>query len=552
MLPLPPVLPDVPGQERRADPLTPGVAPSEGSTTARRFLLAGGEVAFALVACLLFAVWATTIEVDPLDRVGQVSGLAALQLRFLLVALTCAVIAGAVVRARPRARDGVVRLACALLAGLSTGITAGGLVVALRGTPWPLVPLGDSFQLATWASDVQEGRAIPGSYPPLFVHLLARYAELTDQITPYALKDLYVVSLALIGPTAYLAWRLVLPPVWALVIGVVAALPFATPYKAFTYLPLLAVLPLLVWLTRAVRTAHCRSLGANTARGAVLGLAVGLLFLLYSGWFVWPAPGVVVAVAMVVPWRRGPGRALVLLGSAGAVFLAVAAWHLVPLLTAAGTIQDTYFYFDALADPAYVAMFRNDYPGADAANWPPPGELGGVGLFTVLLAVGLGSALALGARRSLVIMVGSCAVSAWLFRFVLASQMYETQTVQLWPRTLMQILYCLLVLCGYAVYLAVRRSRLLLSAVAAPVGPHGPRRAAGIPVAGAFAGLALVFSSAASATADTWMPTDLKGSAGELTMMSHTTRTAEGPCPRFAPEGVCEDSLSQYRTGGSQ
>jgi hypothetical protein len=518
----------------------------------RRTVLPAGEVGVAVTACLVFAVWARSIEVDPIDRVGQVSGLAALQLRFLVVALVTAVLAVAVVKAFPTARDAVIRLVCALLAGLSTGITAGGLVIALRGTPWPLVPLGDSYNLAIWASDVQDGTPIPPSYPPLFVHLLARYAQLTDQITPYALKDMYIITLALIGPTAYLAWRLVLEPVWALAIGVVACLPFAAPYKAFTYLPLLAVLPLLVWLAQAVRRADRASLAAALTRGAAAGLALGLLFLLYSGWFVWPAPGAVVALAMVVPWRRGPARALAMLASAGVVFLAVAAWHLVPLLAGASAIEDTYFYFDALADPAYVAMFRNDYPGADAAIWPPTGELGGVGLFTVLLAVGLGSALALGARRSLVIVAGSCAVSAWLFRFVIASQMYETQMVQLWPRTLMQILYCLLVLCGYAVYLAFCRGRMLLQALPAPASPQSRRSGPGIPVAGGLAALALLFSSAASSTANTWMPKDQVGSAGGLTFQSHTTTTADGSCPRFAPEGKCFDLLSQYRTGAPQ
>lgn len=538
----------------RAAEAAPAVVPAPGRArrVARRAVLPAGEAGVAVAASLLFAGWARSIEVNPLDRVGQVSGLAALQLRFLLVALVVAALSAGVVKALPWARPAVVRLVCALLAGLATGITAGGLVIALRGTPWALVPTGDSLVLAQWATDVQEGTPIPGVYPPLFVHLLARYADLTGQITPYALKDLYIISLALIGPTAYLAWRLVLPPVWALAIGGVASLPFAAPYKAYTYLPLLAVLPLLVWLTRAVRSADRGSWAASLTRGAAAGLALGLLFLLYSGWFIWPAPGAVIALALVVPWRRGPARALALLGSAGVVFLVVAAWHLFPLLSEAGQVKDTYFYFDAITDPAYIAMFRNDYPGADAANWPPPGELGGVGLFTVLLAVGLGSALALGARRSLVIMAVSCAISAWVFRFVIASDMYATQTVQLWPRTLMQILYCLLVLCGYAVYLAVSNGRLLLRALPAPLLPPGRRVNAGIPVVGALAALALLFSSAASSTANTWMPKPVAGSAGDLTMLSHTTTTVEGDCPAFAPGGQCEDRLPQLRARASR
>jgi galactan 5-O-arabinofuranosyltransferase len=57
-------------------------------------------------------------------------------------------------------------------------------------------------------------------------------------------------------------------------------------------------------------------------------------------------------------------------------------------------VQDRYFYFDTSVEPAYIAMWRNDLPG-DVGPWPPPGELAGVGVFTLLLVVGLGAAVAL-------------------------------------------------------------------------------------------------------------------------------------------------------------
>ena len=113
-----------------------------------------------------------SIVVDPLDRIGQVSGLAALDLRF--------------VRPRPAGPRGVwggrparrgaawpvVRpLACAAVAGLATGLVGGGILLALRGTDWPLFAYwGDSGQLVRWADDLLAGRGVPADYPPVVIH----------------------------------------------------------------------------------------------------------------------------------------------------------------------------------------------------------------------------------------------------------------------------------------------------------------------------------------------------------------------------------------------
>ena len=96
------------------------------------------EIVVAIASSALFVAWSRAIDVNPLVRVGQVSGLAALQLRFavLCVLVVAALLLIELLRLRfaPFAR----KLACAAVAGLSSGLVAGGIVVALHGTPWGL------------------------------------------------------------------------------------------------------------------------------------------------------------------------------------------------------------------------------------------------------------------------------------------------------------------------------------------------------------------------------------------------------------------------------
>ena len=133
--------------------------------------------------------------------------------------------------------------------------------------------------------------------------------------------------------------------------------------------------------------------------------------------------------------------------------------HLTGLLSPNGGTSDNYMYFDTRTDPAYIAMWRNDSGANVGPTWPPLGELGNVGLFSVLLVAGLALALALGWRRTTVIACCGVMAGAWLLRFYLAGQMYATGKVQLYPRTTVLILYCLLVLIGYTIYLATDRIR---------------------------------------------------------------------------------------------
>lgn len=459
----------------------------------------------------LFALYCSVIKVDPLQRIGQVSALSSMGLMFTILALL--LVGALVVAARVRGGAGFDRtasLVCAAIAGLATGMVAGGIVVALHGTPWGLNGHGgDAGVLIEWTNDVRRGNALPPAYPPLSVYMLGWYADLFGTTSATAVKHMQIVGTALVGPILYLSWRLLLRPIWALAIGVVAALPLidTSPYAPYANGVLMVLIPLLVWFFDVLRRADEHSIAQLARRGAAFGGAVGVLCLMYSGWFQWSAPGVLVVGLVLFPWRRAPRPAAILCGAAVAMFLAVAGRYLYGALTQGEGIVDNYIYFDVNTDPAYVAMYRGDLPGA-VGMWPPLGELAGVGLFTVLMAIGLGASIALGRARTLVITVGSILGGCFLFRFWYAHLLWHTKLVQLYPRTTPEILYCLLILTGYAVHLAVER--------------RGKNAESPSVMIGALCGLMLVFGSAGSAISDHYMPNnDRPVSPGWLAWQAH-------------------------------
>lgn len=520
----------------------PGTEASGGQPDTERRADVGHGLAFlgeALVATsmsLLLVQLSRSVDVNPLDRIGQVSGLAALDLRFLVLGLVvlAAVIVTAAVRA-PRVFPLTCRLACAGVAGLATGLMGGGLVLALRGTTWPLfADLGDAGQLTGWADSLVAGGSMPAAYPPLAVHLLAWWAELTTSSTADALQIMQIVGTALFGPVAYLAWRLLLPPGWALGIGLVAALPLIEPYKPYSNAVLIALLPVTIKFLQLLSRSGTASWRRLALSGLGAGAATGLLFLTYSGWFVWSAMGVCAALLIVFPWRTGFVRGLVLLGVTSTVFLGIAAPHLLGILRAAGGAKDTYFYFDTYVEPAYIAMWRSDLPG-NPGPWPPPGELASVGLFTVLLVVGLGVAIALAGQHTVVITLGCCLISSWLMRFWLAGQMYETQSVQLYPRTTAEILYCLLLLCGFAAYFASQRfgrPRIGLSARS--------------PAIGALSAVLLLSLFAGSAISDHYLPRP-DNSQGILAYFAQMVKQQNGNCPAYSWPDKCAASSRELQ-----
>lgn len=503
-------------------------------------LLVAAEVVLALLAAGVLAFWSRSINVNPLVRTGQVSGLAGLQLRFAILGIVLVAAVLVVVRLRGSAVVPVVtRLGAATMSGLLSGMLAGGVTLALRGTSLPFFGTmagGDFATIDRWAQSIVDGHStLQAFYPPLPVYTLAWFSEVTGTPVAFAFKDLELIGAALFGPVAYLAWRLLLRPLPALAIGVVAALPLIEFYKPYENLVLIALVPILAKLLQYVRSAGERDYRQLVIGGVLFGVALGICFLSYSGWFVWSALGFVVALLITLPWRTALAKAWTVLGVTAVVMIAMCFHQMFALLRASSSVKDAYFYFDTGVDPAYIAMWRGPFPGA-VTVWPPPGELGGVGLFTIILGLGLAAAMFLGLRNSVVITAACCFAGAWLMRFYYASQMFQQQAVQLYPRTTMEILYCLLLLTLVSVMLGWERLRestvaLLRKGAGAVAGRSLP---AG--VIGAFCALLLVLGSAGSASVDNYLPRN-DNSMGELAWVGQTSRMPDNRCSVYlAPD----------------
>ncbi|WP_158841548.1 hypothetical protein [Saccharothrix deserti] len=518
------MLSTAPEQPLRTSP--ENTPPPPTAPRGRGWLLAA-EAVVSVAAAALMVFLARRVDVNPLDRIGQVSALAALQLRYALIAVVLLVLAVLTTRVRWVAHAPLVRrLAAATAAGLFGGLVAGAIAVALRGTSWGLnAGYGDAGALIRWTETLIGTGTMQADYPPGWVHATAWYSRLTDTPPEYTLRILQIAGTALFGPIAYLSWRLLLSPLWALGLGVVPAMVLIDPYKPYTNLMLVVMVPVLLAVLRGLRRAADTPWRGIVLRGVGFGAALGVVFLVYSGWFVWSAPGVLVAALAVFPWRTGWRRGLALVAITLVVFATVSARHLYGILRASGSVKDRYFYWDTWVEPTYIAMWKSDLPGGNPGPWPPPGELAGVGLFTVLLLIGLAAAIAVARTRTVVITLTAVFGGAWLLRFHFASQMYATDAVQLYPRSTAELLYCLLLLTGFAGYYGLRRLggvARVRSALASP--------SLGL---GVLTALLLLIASAGSSVGDRYMPR-ADDSPGILAMNAQLIKLLDGTCPAYA------------------
>jgi len=478
-----------------------------------------GVVSITAAAGLL--VLATQIKVNPMVREGQVSGLAALQLRFAWLALP--LIAVVIANARSAHFELISRFVCAAFAGLASGFVAGGVAIALRGTPYCLNGhWGDSGTLALWANAISAHDPSgypPHFYPPLFPWALAWYKDLVGQPALYALKDLQLAGAAVLGPVSYLAWRMLLRPGWALAIGILAAFVVIEPYKPYENLVLVVLLPTVIRYLQVLRRADERTIKQLLEAGLVFGVAFGVMCLTYSGWLRWSAPGVIASALIVVPWRGGRWKASVVLGVLTIAVFTVVIWGYlwnietyVKEIAPSGQpiVRDNYVYFDVLIDPAYFAMWKGDLPGATTV-WPPPGEIGGLGVYSLLGFSGIGIALAMGRARTAVIALLSIFTGTWLMRFWYAHLMFKTHFVQLYPRTSIELAYIIVVVGGFAAYYVVE--------YVARRREDSPLRDRWASI-GSLVALAFVIGSAASSVADRYMPTQAL-SPGRLANLAH-------------------------------
>ncbi|MEU8511835.1 hypothetical protein AB0C76_09645 [Kitasatospora sp. NPDC048722] len=575
--------PDVVG----APSSTPGGArgtSSGGTTTARaggrferwtekRWFLPLGEGVVSVVVALGFMLLCTHISVNPVTRIGQVSGLAKIQQYAALLGIpVLAVLLFLAYRGTLRYYQVAQRLACAAVAGLGTGVVAGGIVVALHGTPWGLGGQeGDPGNLMGMANDMMRGKGLPGVYPPLFPALLAVWAKLFHNGVAgvgHALKDLQLILSALVGPMAYLSWRMLLRPFWAMAVAVPTSIVFLDPIRPYSHGSMLVLLPLLAACFREIRRADELSTRAAVLRGLGFGVAFGVMFLWYSGWYLWAAPGSFILGLMLFPWRRGRvaiKRAVVFLGTLLVTAAVIGAPLLYQLVRLGATTMDRYAYINTYIDPAYVMGWASDRAGdLTYHDYPASGELAGQTGFGVLLLLGVGIGVGLGLRNVVVRTAGFVLAGAWLLRFWFASHMEHTQAVQLYPRTTWIIFYCLIILAVLGVMLTYERGfgwiRGTLQEVA-------PTRAARISprvlsqlAAGLICAIALFATMGGSWSANRFMPSTNPGveDMGLDALRAHLQQLDNGKCPKYSPyngKQACNPinmNLSEYTFGPDQ
>jgi galactan 5-O-arabinofuranosyltransferase len=470
----------------------------------------GLEIATSVVAAAVLTLFFGRIHSDPIDRMGQVSALATIGFRFLLVSIPLVGALGLSARVRDGAAfETVNRFVCAAFAGIASAAFAGGILFALRGTPYGLGGTsGDSGALCQWTDIVKRGDSNWSSvYPPLQIHFLAWLSNILGEPPAYAMKWFQILGTALYGPAAYAAWRLLMRPGWALGLAIISMLPLIEPYRPYAGLVLIVLVPILLKFLLVLQDVGNLSLQRVMQYAAMFGLGLGLLCLLYSGWYQWSAPGMFAAVLILFPWRDWRRGAL-FCGIAGLLFV-MCVLHYVMGFRAGPGIKDSYVNLEARIDPTYFATTRQGtYEMVVNQAWPPLGELGGVGLFTLLLTIGLGVSLTLGRRQTTVIALVSIITGCWLLRLYHAHNMFATKLVQLYPRTSGEILCCMLVLCVFALYLLIQRCE--------PTSVWRSHSAA----TGVLASLVFVVMSASSSSTDLYLPRQSEDSLGHLAWIS--------------------------------
>ncbi|WP_369778028.1 hypothetical protein [Streptomyces sp. R33] len=542
----------------------PGPVPSSSTArrpwTSRRRVVALAEAVVSLTAALGYMLLSRHISVNPIVRLGQVSGLATLQLYAAVIGLPLlALLLYTAHRGAARRHQLVKRLVCAALAGLASGVIAGGVVVALRGTPHPLGGQeGDPGVLIDMANSFLHHEGMSGIYPPAFPALMALWAKIRYNgrgETGFALHDLQIFFTAVAGPMAYLAWRILLKPFWALLIAVPAAVLFLDPIRPYSHIVMIVLLPLLGYWLREMGRAGRLTTRHLLLRGTTLGLIFGALFLWYSGWYIWAAPGAVVAAVFFFPWRQGAGAAkkaglylAVTLLSAGVV----GAPLLYQMVRLGAENPDRYAFLAVYADPTYVLGWVSDRSATlTYQTWPVAGEMAGQSGFALLLLFGVGLGLGLGLRNVMVRTAAAVLAGAWLARFWFAGHMAHDKAIQLYPRTTWIIMYCLMILAVLGMMAVVNRGSGWIERTLRPSGSgsaSGAGRARVIPprvvrqlAAGMVCVVALFATMGASWSVNRYMPSSDVDSTGIDAYRAHVIKKRDGSCPQFSPRENCWD-----------
>ncbi|MEU5883690.1 arabinofuranosyltransferase [Spirillospora sp. NPDC047279] len=235
------------------------------------------------------------------------------------------------------------RVRAGVLSGVAAGLFAGWVAFtmrsALNGAAYGFFGLGgDHGRMSTMvmrhtvvlgsADGIVE--AAPSEYPPLYPWLIGRAGVLLDVPAWRLLGAAEALTCSAAVIVAFVLWRRLVPGPVALALAVVSLVVFRRPDKAFEVMALMAFVP---W----VLAAFTRPGGRRPLHWAAAGLVGGLMVLLYQGYLMFGALGVVAIIAVTwwrVDGRRAYMRDLLLMVATAAV---VASWYLVPYVARMAT-----------------------------------------------------------------------------------------------------------------------------------------------------------------------------------------------------------------------
>lgn len=251
-----------------------------------------------------------------------------------------------------------------VLAGAAAGLTAAWVTftlrLALNGTPFGFGGLrGDAGRLAAGATDFADdlsssGYWIPGQpreYPPLYLMIAGKVADLVDEPGWRLLADVEVVGISLAVVVCFMMWRRLVPSWVAFAISALMIVTYVDARKPYEVITLYVIVP---WALATF---------ARPPRGQLhwlpAGVIGGLIVLTYQGWLVFGGLGILVLI--VLTWRADRERRRAYVGHlAGvlAVALVVSGWYVVPYFYALLT-REHKMISDMYATPS---MLENVFP----------------------------------------------------------------------------------------------------------------------------------------------------------------------------------------------
>ncbi len=261
---------------------------------------------------------------------------------------------------------------------LFSSILTLSFAVLLRGTRVGFYG-GDANVILKLASEIQTKGIFGEGYPPLFSYIIQKLSYYGNLEMGQSLKVTQLLFIYLTPLLVFLAWRNILNGMNLVFFTMTATIIFISPYKPYSTLTLLIIIPLLYKYT--TNTQNIRILSLIT-------LAISLLFLTYSGYFQYLFIPFMIILLRQISLNHGNRVKVItnILVTASIFFLIsgrVLQIQIEELRSKRLFIEDTYFSLDYFRNPTYVIFNPGENLGNISLNFPPYDEIPGITIFTL-------------------------------------------------------------------------------------------------------------------------------------------------------------------------